>query len=94
MLVTMGAEGAEYRDLAAGTVIRQPAFAVEVFDTTGAGDCFTGYLAAGLDMGRDLPEAMRHAAAASAIKVTRAGAGDAIPEAAEVLNFLAGQPRG
>lgn len=94
MLVTMGAEGAEYRDLAAGTVIRQPAFAVEVFDTTGAGDCFTGYLAAGLDMGRDLPEAMRHAAAASAIKVTRAGAGDAIPEAAEVLDFLAGQPRG
>ena len=94
MLVTMGAEGAEYRDLAAGTVIRQPAFAVEVFDTTGAGDCFTGYLAAGLDMGRDLPDAMRHAAAASAIKGPRAGAGDAIPEAAEVLDFLAGQPRG
>ncbi|NHF73752.1 ribokinase [Paracoccus xiamenensis] len=89
MLVTLGADGAEYRDLAAGTVARQPAFPVEVVDTTGAGDCFAGYLAAGLDMGRDLPEAMRHAAAAAAIKVTRAGAGDAIPEAAEVLDFLA-----
>ncbi len=88
MLVTMGREGAEYRDLATGITTRQPAFAVEVHDTTGAGDCFAGYLAAGLDMGRDLPEAMRHAAAAAAIKVTRAGAGDAIPEAAEVLDFL------
>lgn len=89
MLVTMGAGGAEYRDLSRGVATAQPAFAVDVVDTTGAGDCFTGYLAAGLDMGRELPEALRHAAAASAIKVTRAGAGDAIPEAAEVLDFLA-----
>ncbi len=94
MLVTMGGDGAEYRDLANGTVTRQPAFAVQVCDTTGAGDCFIGYLAAGLDMGRPLPEALRHAAAAAAIKVTRAGAGDAIPEAAEVLDFLASHPKG
>lgn len=89
MLVTLGGDGAEYRDLSSGAVTRQAAFPVEVFDTTGAGDCFTGYVAAGLDMGRPMPEAMRHAAAAAAIKVTRAGAGDAIPEAAEVLDFLA-----
>ncbi|SDD26186.1 ribokinase [Paracoccus isoporae] len=89
MLVTRGGEGAEFRDLATGEVIRQDAFEVEPVDTTGAGDCFAGYVAAGLDLGRDMRTALRHAAAAAAIKVTRVGAGDAIPDAAEVEAFLA-----
>lgn len=91
MLVTMGSKGAQYRDLTSGQVIDQPAFPVQAFDTTGAGDCFTGYFAAGLDLGQDLAGALRQASAAAAIKVTRAGAGDAIPEAAEVLDFLIAQ---
>ncbi|WBU64546.1 ribokinase [Paracoccus aerodenitrificans] len=93
MLITKGAEGAEYRDLQSGRAVHQKAFPVTPVDTTGAGDCFAGYFAAELDAGRDLAEALRHAAAASAIKVTRRGAVDAIPEAAEVLDFLAGQDR-
>ena len=48
MLITRGAEGAEYRDLRSGQVWHQPAFKVQAVDTTGAGDCFAGWFAAGL----------------------------------------------
>lgn len=88
MLVTLGADGAEYRDNGTGTVLRQAAFAVAAVDTTGAGDCFTGSFAAALDRGAALPEALRYAAAAAAIQVTRPGAGDAMPTRAEVERFL------
>lgn len=91
MLVTIGAEGAEYRDLAAGTVLRQPAFRVTPVDTTGAGDCFAGSFAAALDRGEGLAGALRYAAAAAAIQVTRPGAGDAMPARAEVERFLSEQ---
>ena len=88
LLVTRGAEGAEFRDLRGGQAWHQPAFAVEAVDTTGAGDCFTGWFAAGLARGEDMPTALRHAAAAAALQVTRQGAGDAMPDRAEVLAFL------
>ncbi len=58
-------------------------------DTTGAGDCFIGTLAAALDAGADRPAAMRRAAAAAALQVTRAGAAEAMPLASEVDVFLA-----
>lgn len=91
MLVTRGAKGAEYRDLRGGRLFEVPAFPVEVVDTTGAGDCFCGYFVAGLDRGDDIPTALRLAAAAAALKVTRPGAGDAIPKRDEVEQFLAEQ---
>ncbi|WP_134726831.1 ribokinase [Paracoccus luteus] len=92
MLVTRGARGAEYRDLLAGTVTHQPAFPVRAVDSTGAGDCFAGWFAAALDAGNDVPQAMRRAAAAAAIQVTRPGAGDAMPDRAEVEAFLSRHP--
>lgn len=88
MLITRGAAGAEYRDLRTGTVYRQTAFAVQPIDTTGAGDTFAGYFAAARDRGDSIPEALRLAAAAAALKVTRPGAGDAIPAMPEVLDFI------
>ena len=93
MLVTRGARGAEYRDLVTGRVTRQPAFAVQAVDTTGAGDCFAGWFAAALDAGLAVPQALREAAAAAAIQVTRAGAGDAMPDRAEVAAFLSARPQ-
>lgn len=57
-------------------------------DTTGAGDCFIGTLAAALDAGLPRQDAMRRASAAAAIQVTRQGAADAMPTAAEVDAFL------
>ena len=90
LLVTRGRGGACYQD-ASGTV-EIPAFRVDPVDTTGAGDCFTGYFLAGLDTGLAPEAALRRAAAAAAISVTRRGAADAIPEGVEVDRFLSDHP--
>lgn len=92
LLITRGGEGAEYRDLRSGEVHQHPAFSVEVADTTGAGDTFAGYFAACMDRGDPIPEALRLASAAAALKVTRRGAGEAIPAMPEVLDFIQAQP--
>jgi ribokinase len=60
---------------------------VQALDTTGAGDCFAGWLAAELAAGRALTDAARRANAAAAISVTRAGAGPLSTEA-DVENLL------
>lgn len=87
-LITQGEHGAEW--ISAETEpLFVPAFPVVPVDTTGAGDTFIGTLAAGLDLGLDRGDAMRRAAAASALQVTRPGAAAAIPAAAEVDRFLA-----
>lgn len=85
MVITRGAVGAEWIGAAP---LRVPAFPVTAVDTTGAGDCFTGTLAAGLDRGLPPVQAMRRAAAAAALQVTRHGAADAMPTAAEVDAML------
>lgn len=92
LLITRGAEGAEYRDLTTGQVNAQKSFRVQPVDTTGAGDTFTGYFAAALDAHADIRDALRLASAAAALKVARPGASDAIPTRAEVEAFLADQP--
>lgn len=87
MIVTKGARGAEW--LRPGEdALFVPSFRVVPVDTTGAGDCFIGTLAAALDAGLDREGAMRRAAAAAAIQVTRKGAAEAMPAAAEVDRFL------
>ena len=91
LLITRGSKGAEYRDLTNGQTHEQASFKVTPMDTTGAGDTFAGYFAAGLDAGLSIPDALRRASAAAALQVTRPGAGDAIPSAAEVDAFLADQ---
>ena len=87
LLVTDGARGAHCWT-AAGRLY-QEAFPVMPVDTTGAGDCYLGYFLAGLDRGLPVADAMRLAAAAAAIQVTRPGAAEAMPTQAEVLTFLA-----
>jgi ribokinase len=87
-IVTRGAEGAEWLSPGAEPLF-VPSFRVTPVDTTGAGDCFIGTLAAALDAGADRPAAMRRAAAAAALQVTRAGAAQAMPLASEVDGFLA-----
>lgn len=58
---------------------------VDAVDTTGAGDTFTGYLAAAVARApHDLTAALNGAVRAGAIAVTRVGAIDAIPHAEEV----------
>jgi ribokinase len=86
VLITRGSRGSTYR--AQNGTIKMPAFKVDPVDTTGAGDTFLGFFVAGLDLGKSIQEAMRFAAAAGAIQVTRKGTAAAIPDLVEVLDFL------
>lgn len=88
VIVTHGARGAEWVSAGAEPLF-VPAIAVTAVDTTGAGDCFAGSLAAALDQGDTPAQAMRYAAAAAALQVTRPGAAPAMPQRSEVLAHLA-----
>jgi ribokinase len=81
VVVTLGAAGASLHGVAAGRV---PAPAVQVADTTGAGDAFAAALALALAEGREPLEAAAWAAAAGAAACTREGTSTAMPSRAEV----------
>ncbi|MGZ5301690.1 MAG: ribokinase [Actinomycetota bacterium] len=73
---------------AAGAVIHHPdgvqehvpAPTVPVVDTTGAGDCFNGVLAAGLARGAELGAAVQDAVLAASLSVGTAGAREGMPD--------------
>lgn len=65
-----------------------PGRVVKAVDTTGAGDCFVGALAAQLADEVPLRTALAFANAAASISVQRMGAGPSMPTAAEVAAFL------
>ena len=65
-----------------------PGHAVKAVDTTGAGDCFVGALAAQLAQGRPIRDALNYANTAASICVQRMGAGPSMPTAAEVEGVL------
>jgi ribokinase len=66
-----------------------PAFPVEVVDTTGAGDAFSGTLSVAIADGLSLEEAVWRANAAGALTVTRLGTMPVMPTRQEVDAFLA-----
>lgn len=88
MVVTNGASGCVVatRDT---KVEHIPAAPAEVVDTTGAGDTFTGVLAAGMASGLSVAEATRRAVVAAAISVERDGAVPSIPSREQVDARLA-----
>ncbi|AXX99532.1 ribokinase [Profundibacter amoris] len=88
IIVTKGSNGAMWLQPGTGETSYTPSFPVIPVDTTAAGDTFAGYVAAGLDQGMNVQDAMRLASAAAALKVTRKGTADVIPSADEVANFL------
>jgi ribokinase len=65
-----------------------PGRAVKAVDTTGAGDCLVGALAAQLASGKTIREALVYANAAASICVQRMGAAPSLPTAAEVAGVL------
>jgi ribokinase len=68
--------------------IKEPAYAVDVVDSTAAGDIFCGSLAVALVEGRNLADSIRFANAAAAISVTRLGAQPSAPHRADIEAFL------
>jgi ribokinase len=90
--VTLGKRGVVA--LAGGEALMVRGRAVTAVDTTGAGDCFVGALAAQLAQGAALRDALRYANVAASISVQRMGAAPSMPTADEVAKTLSpGRPR-
>lgn len=71
--------------------IHIPSFSVNVVDTTGAGDAFSGALSVAVAEGLPLVDAIRRANAAGALAVTRLGTLPVMPTRQEVNTFLENQ---
>ena len=87
IVATLGARGSIVVERNGVTVIQ--GLAAKVVDTTGAGDCFVGALAARLAAGDSLIDAARYANAAAACSVERLGAAPAMPSHRQVAARLA-----
>jgi ribokinase len=90
VVVTMGGSGLEAATRA-GT-FRLAVHPVAVVDTTAAGDCFCGVLAAALDRGETLQAAVCRANVAAALACSRAGSQASLPLRHETDAALAVSP--
>jgi ribokinase len=88
VVLTLGAAGAAWADGGAAGIV--PGFAVDVVDTTAAGDAFAGALAVRLAAGVPLADAVRFANAAGALAATRPGAQPSLPTAEAIARLLEG----
>jgi ribokinase len=88
VVITLGAEGA----IAAkgAEVWHVVALPVAAIDTTGAGDCFVGVLAAALMRGASIPAAMHRAAVAGSLACAIVGAMPSFPTRESIDATLAG----
>ena len=87
-VVTLGAAGAQI--VSGADTAAVPGFAVDVVDTTGAGDAFNAGLAVALAEGAALDAAARFANATAALCVTKPGTARSTPYRKEVNALLAG----
>lgn len=84
--VTLGPQGYRWHDANGAGV--QPAFPVDVVDTTGAGDAFHGAFTLALVEGHPVEQCARLACAAAAMKCTRLGSRAGLPTRQELETFL------
>lgn len=91
VIVTRGSQGAELFGTDSSTH-HQAAFKVDVTDTTGAGDAFTGSLAWALAGGNDVLAAVRIAAAGAALATREHGARTSMPTRGELQDLLDQRP--
>jgi ribokinase len=80
--ITLGKRGV--LALVGGEPLIVPGRSVKAIDTTGAGDCFVGAVAAQLAGGKSIADALDYANAAASICVQRMGAAPSMPTAREV----------
>ncbi|HUJ76313.1 MAG TPA: PfkB family carbohydrate kinase [bacterium] len=89
VVVTCGADGSWFLSSEdPDAVYHQPAFRVEVVDTSGCGDVFHGAYAAALSEGKPMGERMRTASAVAALKARKPGGQLGIPRREEADAFL------
>jgi ribokinase len=86
VVVTLGADGAAIVDDAGVRTVAAPS--VDAVDSTGAGDCFNGVLAAGLVDARPVEEAVRRAVVAAALSTRVPGAREGMPTQRELAAAL------
>ncbi|MGX9390256.1 sugar kinase [Nitrobacteraceae bacterium UC4446_H13] len=91
LAATRGPQGTLWLD-PAGAFQETAAFPVHTVDTLGAGDIFHGAFTLATIEGQAVPDALRFASAAAALKCTRFGGAFACPQRAEVEAFLAERP--
>lgn len=89
-IITMGGKGALAVTPEEEWVV--PALKTEVVDTTGAGDCFCGVLAAALEDEKTLPEALHRASVAAGLSCRVLGAQAGMPFDDEITARLADLP--
>lgn len=85
-IIKLGARGAVFDSADARGLL--PPFKVTPIDSVAAGDAFNGGLAVALDEGQSLADALRWAAAAGALSVTRQGAVPSMPNRDELDQML------
>ena len=83
ILLTLGYRGSVFEDRD-GNRSECGIYRTDVADTTAAGDCFTGFFLAELIAGKPASDALKTAAIASGISVSRKGAFPSIPKRGEV----------
>jgi ribokinase len=86
VIVTLGPDGAV--GASADQAWRVWSMPVKAVDTTGAGDCFVGVLAAALDRGLEMQSAMRRACVAASMACTVVGAAPSFPTRAAIDSML------
>jgi ribokinase len=82
VIATLGPDGAVA--LIGDDTVHAQGHQVAVVDTTGAGDCFVGALAAALCSWAEVDEAVHFANLAASVAVQRPGAGTAMPHLADI----------
>ncbi|MFZ4707907.1 MAG: ribokinase [Bacteroidales bacterium] len=85
VVITLGSQGALIKEY--NEYLFVEAFKVDALDTTAAGDTFCGAFCVGLSEGRSITDAVKLAARAAAITVTRMGAQASIPYRSELSSL-------
>lgn len=90
IIITLGSKGAIFQkgDLR----LYMPVYPAHCADSTGAGDTFTGFIAAGLDAGLTDEKMIQQAAAAAALSIAKEGAACAVPDADSVKKLMDQHP--
>lgn len=86
IILTLGSQGAIYQDCQ--QIIRQSAYPCSYLDTTGAGDTFTGFFFSVYFTSNDISYALKKAAQASSLAITRKGGASAIPTWQELEKII------